>query len=61
MTEWAVKRYVVFSGDTYYPGGGWSDFRSSHDTLAEARSAAKPGDWSMIIDLKTGQVMPEES
>jgi len=52
-----VKRFVVFSGDQYYPDGGWSDYRSSHATLTEARSASAPGDWRQIVDLSTGQIV----
>jgi hypothetical protein len=56
-TKFAVKRYAVFTGDKYYPDGGWNDYKSSHDTLAEARRmpAPAPGSWSQIVDLMTGQ------
>jgi hypothetical protein len=35
-----MKRFLVFAYDAYYPGGGWTDFQSDHDTLEEARAAA---------------------
>ena len=54
--EFAVKRFVVFSGDQYYPDGGWSDFKSSHDTLNEALSTAR-GDWWHIVDLVAGKIV----
>lgn len=30
------KRYLVFTYDTYYPGGGMSDMEASFDTIQEA-------------------------
>lgn len=47
-----MKRFLVFAYDTYYPRGGWTDFRSAHDTLEEAKAAAialdaKPQDVSL--------------
>ena len=53
----AIKRFVVFSGDNYYPRGGWSDYQSSHATLEEAKEAPVQGDWSEIVDLATGQIV----
>jgi len=32
-----LKRFIVFSGDDYYPGGGVLDLRESFDTLEEAK------------------------
>jgi hypothetical protein len=32
-----MKRFAVFAYDTYYPGGGMSDFQVSFDTIDEAR------------------------
>lgn len=52
-----VKRYAIFSGDQFYPDGGWSDYRSSHDTLSEARHALAPRDWWQIVDLTTGEIV----
>ena len=54
-----MKRFAVFSGDKFYPSGGWNDFRSSHDTHDEARNAATTGDWWQIVDLMTGQVVEQ--
>jgi hypothetical protein len=51
-----MKRFVVFAGWAYYPGGGWTDFVSAHDTIEEARDACKvadeKNDWSHIVDLE---------
>jgi hypothetical protein len=32
-----MKRYWLFSWDTYYPSGGMSDYRGSFDSLEDAR------------------------
>ncbi len=31
-----LERYAVFAGDTYYPTGGWADFRGSFRTPEDA-------------------------
>lgn len=53
------KRYLVFCYDQYYPGGGWSDFQGSFETLEEAK-AFKPSmnfDYKDIVDLETMEVI----
>jgi hypothetical protein len=57
----AVKRFVIFAGDQYYPDGGWSDYRSSYATLDEARHAITPRDWWQIVDLETGRIVERNS
>ena len=59
-----VKRFVVFAGFQYYPGGGWEDFIGSCDTLEEARELRRATleenyqySWSHIVDLQTGEVV----
>lgn len=56
-----TKRYLVFAGDFYYPGGGWDDFKGAHDTLESAQGAAKTagGDWCHIVDTETMAVALE--
>ncbi len=36
-----AKRYMLFSGDNYYPQGGWDDHDGSFDTINEARELIK--------------------
>lgn len=53
--EEAVKRYVVFAGDTCNPGGGAEDYRESFDDIEQARAYAKgllagDFDWAHIWD-----------
>ena len=56
-----MKRYAVFAFDTYYPGGGWSDFVTSHDSVAAATAAATASgrDHWEIIDLQSGETVAE--
>lgn len=37
----ALKRYLVFAFDDYYPTGGWNDFIESFDTLDYAALTAE--------------------
>lgn len=39
--EGALKRFLAFACEDHYPGGGWSDFFGSFDTLAEATAASE--------------------
>lgn len=55
-----MKRYLLFSGTTYYPCGGWADFQGDFDTIEEAEKAYRlenPEDedlftWMHIFDLE---------
>lgn len=48
-----LKRFLVFSYESYYPGGGWSDFLGSYDTAEAAYIAHEYAD--DVIDTTTGQ------
>jgi len=52
-----MKRFLVFSGQSYYPSGGFQDFDSAHDTFEEAQAARQAlhsqYGWSQIADLTT--------
>ncbi len=52
-----LKRYLVFAGDTYYPGGGWADFKGSFESLKEGMDAAfkARADWAHVVDSTTGE------
>ncbi len=55
-----LKRYLVFGHATYYPEGGWSDFKGSFDSLEEADALAEQLDNdpyvgnSHVVDTHTG-------
>lgn len=53
--------YLIFVGDTYYPGGGWKDFRCTATSLHDAvcRAANEPGDWWQVVDLDTKEIVEE--
>jgi hypothetical protein len=50
-----VNRYLVFSGDAYYPEGGWNDFKLACATLEEGLAfvARHPADWWHVFDTTT--------
>jgi hypothetical protein len=56
-----MKRFLLFSGDDFYPNGGWDDFSGDFDTVEAARTAAPETDdiyepkWWHIVDLTTMQ------
>lgn len=47
-----MKRYLLFMGAAYYPGGGWDDFAGSFDTPEEAAATwnKDENDWYDIVD-----------
>lgn len=60
----SFARYAVFAWYTYYPCGGFNDFRESFDTLDDAKSYvfhvlsdSELGDFEHyeIIDLESGE------
>lgn len=52
-----MKRYLLFAGDTYYPGGGWTDFIGSFDSIDDAIAATGhvQHDWWHVVDATTGK------
>lgn len=56
----SLKRYLVFSFETYYPRGGWRDFHGSFDTLEEAKASSPKGDHAHIVDTLTGGVVAQD-
>ena len=66
----SLKRFILFAGEHYYPGGGTRDYVNSFDTLEEAmafvesirkKPPEKMGlmggrvDWADILDKETGE------
>ena len=62
-----MKRFLVFAGNNYYPGGGWTDFRKDADTieaareLAEVRGVYGTSDWVHVVDTQTGEIVWERN
>ena len=61
-----MKRFLLFTHDTYYPGGGWHDFKGDFDTKEEAEELGakyltwdNPQKWENdqwhIVDMETGE------
>lgn len=50
-----MKRFLLFSGEDYYPFGGWHDFKGAYASVATARRAFSRlhgDDWAQIIDTE---------
>ena len=54
-----MKRYLLFSGDYYYPCGGMDDFIGDFDTYEDAVIAVsnKVWDWAHVYDTKLKKQM----
>lgn len=56
-----MKRYLAFAMSSYYPGGGWQDFKGDFDTLKEAQKhlkKIKPNhDRFQVVDTQTGKLL----
>jgi hypothetical protein len=54
--EVTTKKFHLFSGARYYPGGGASDYRGSFDTMEAAKSGFTPDiccqDWANIMETQ---------
>ena len=53
-----MYRYLLFSGDRYYPCGGMNDFVGSYSTTDEAIQVAleKDDDWYHIFDSEDHKI-----
>ena len=54
-----MRRFLLFAGMQYYPFGGWSDFRGAYDTLIEALSAQRSGDWWQVVDTESMSIVAQ--
>lgn len=57
-----MKRYLLFSSQTYYSKGGWNDFCESFDSVKDAANKALSllddpdiyaNDWAHVVDYVT--------
>lgn len=59
-----MKRYLLFTGDCFYPCGGWDDFRGDFDSVDAAKAAKldrhSRDDWFHIVDTETMAQLPNE-
>jgi hypothetical protein len=56
-----MKRFLLFSGNYYYPLGGWNDFDASFDSIDEATAAVtETAEWAHVIDSQTGEKLWEK-
>lgn len=55
-------KYLVFGGDSFYPGGGMDDFLFDSDSLEAAKKRVLdegPIDWIQIVELSTYEIICE--
>lgn len=57
----SCPNFLIFSGNEYYPSGGWKDFYKKAKTLEEALKYYEKGiedyGWSQIVDMKHGEMV----
>ena len=58
------KKYAIFEGRRYYPGGGWSDFLTTIEDLSDLRiflpeygKIYTAGGWYHVVNLEEGKVI----
>ena len=51
--------FLLFYGDTYYPNGGWDDFKGAFATVEQATEAAhqSKSDWWQVVDVREHKVV----
>ena len=62
-----MKRFLVFSGSSYYARGGWLDFKGAFASVAEAEAwtaanVEKPEvdysqEWWQVVDAESGLIV----
>jgi hypothetical protein len=62
-----MKRYLLFTGEIYYPAQGWNNFRRDSDNkdalvtlaqkLADIKAASPDGFWAHIVDTTTKEII----
>lgn len=64
-----MKRYLVFTGENYYPSGGWDDFVGDYDDLKAAIAAADndpdwqaraPQRWWHVVDSEGREIVADD-
>ena len=52
-----MKRFIVFAGDFYYPGGGAADYVADFDTIDAAKAwRGWSSNWLHVLDTYTKEV-----
>lgn len=54
------ERYLLFTGQYYYPSGGFSDYMGSFKTINDARSNVTDlDDWYHIVDSESLEIIED--
>jgi hypothetical protein len=52
-----MKTYFIFAGLSYYPAGGWKDFKGQVNSLDEAKDKIieelRDQDWYQVVEYTT--------
>ena len=57
-----MNKYLLFSGEDYYPEGGWLDYCGAFATIEEAKSNLARGmEWAQVVDTKIEKIVAEYS
>ena len=53
--------FILFTGDSYYPCGGWNDYRGVYVSLEQAKESFEKEhskcDWAHIVDISTHEIV----
>lgn len=56
-----MKRYFLFTGDSFYPDGGMKDFDNDFDDLQSAQDyvhcSHRTFQWHHVVDMTTGKIV----
>jgi hypothetical protein len=60
-----MSKYLLFSGDDYYPSGGWCDYSGAFPTVEAAIEAAQAAniqgfqecDWWHVVDAESREIV----
>jgi len=63
------KPYLLFTGDRYYPSGGWEDYKGRYSSLVECEARFKElyesdntwkdGYWGQAVSLENMEIVWE--
>jgi len=58
-----VKQFLLFTGEGYYPMGGWGDFKGSFDTIDEVVRKVQScgGEWYQVVDSTKGIIIIQDA
>ena len=46
-----ARDFYLFAGDTFYPGGGWHDFKGVFPSIQMAQAEGAKYDWFHVVEI----------